>query len=605
MPGPIPLSRFAPLALALALSGVDGARPGVALGDDAAPVLIVTGRVIDAQGKPIPKARVVTRDKRLSAMVDESGRYTLTLPLARADMLARYPYALALRAEAKGWTIVLPTGDSGLGLELRTVAALDGTNRCFARSNDVRVAAAAARAVGSAKEPAAVTVNFVGEKGEREPGADPELTQTAQVALSALALPPLPRDSISVTVTERPVVEAPVVRASAPPSPPSTAPAEPPVTQAVPSAPPAHVVPPATPPVAPSTPPVSAAPRPAAAPTAASERSARQAEQKRIAREEKEREDEAKEKRAREEALARIAAEAAKESAKGSAIEKVDREREEELAKARARLAKRQEKELLAIQQIQERRAEVAAKEAKEAARIAARDSAVTAANAERAAKEAQQAAREAARDSARTAANAAREAKAREQAARVAAARVAKATAAKPTPAAKDEVAAERVPETPAAAEKPPVAESPRPATVASKPRRDVVIHPAPDGEGRVRSAPFVIGRKSTAAAAALDSCSCRIRGTIEVRSNEPLGKRLKAVVSLAWFPAAADTVELFMGSPRAFTLPAAPCGPQRLKVTFPGRERFVVLTRDAVAGFRCDGVVPVHQVRIVLGPR
>jgi hypothetical protein len=133
------------------------------------------------------------------------------------------------------------------------------------------------------------------------------------------------------------------------------------------------------------------------------------------------------------------------------------------------------------------------------------------------------------------------------------------------------------------------------------------VVIHPRPEGEGRARSAPLVIrsgSRAAPAARAAADSCECRIDGTVEVQSNAPLGSRARVVVSLAWFPAVADTVELFMGSPRAFKLPVAPCGPQRLRVTFPGRDRFDVISREAVAGFRCDGG-PVRQVRIVLSPR
>jgi hypothetical protein len=95
-----------------------------------------------------------------------------------------------------------------------------------------------------------------------------------------------------------------------------------------------------------------------------------------------------------------------------------------------------------------------------------------------------------------------------------------------------------------------------------------------------------------------------CRIEGTVEAQSERPLPDRARVAVSLIWYPALADTVELFMGSPRAFRLPAAPCGPQRLKVTSLGPARFDVVSRQAMAGFRCTAG-SLHQHRLVLVPR
>jgi len=130
--------------------------------------------------------------------------------------------------------------------------------------------------------------------------------------------------------------------------------------------------------------------------------------------------------------------------------------------------------------------------------------------------------------------------------------------------------------------------------------------IHPEPDPSSRERSAPLVIRATPTKPggnAAANDSCTCRIEGTVEVDSDKPLSAELPVAVSLVWYPAVADTVRLFMGSPRAFHLPPSPCGPQRLKVTTFSRDRYDVVTREAVSGFRCEGV-GTYQVRIVLRP-
>ncbi|MEK7330400.1 MAG: hypothetical protein AAB113_06315 [Candidatus Eisenbacteria bacterium] len=102
----------------------------------------------------------------------------------------------------------------------------------------------------------------------------------------------------------------------------------------------------------------------------------------------------------------------------------------------------------------------------------------------------------------------------------------------------------------------------------------------------------------------AAGDSCTCRIEGTVEADSDEPLPGRTRVAVSLAWYPAIADTVELFMGSPRGFSLPVAPCGPQRLRLVNLGALRFDVSSREAMAGFRCERGA-LHQFRVVLQPR
>ena len=74
--------------------------------------------------------------------------------------------------------------------------------------------------------------------------------------------------------------------------------------------------------------------------------------------------------------------------------------------------------------------------------------------------------------------------------------------------------------------------------------------------------------------------------------------------VVSLVRHPGIADTVELFMGSPRPFRLPPAPCGPQRLRLTNLGPVRFDVTSRQAMAGFQCPANGH-RQWHLVLVPR
>ena len=131
--------------------------------------------------------------------------------------------------------------------------------------------------------------------------------------------------------------------------------------------------------------------------------------------------------------------------------------------------------------------------------------------------------------------------------------------------------------------------------------------IYPAPEGgQSRARAKPLVIrtpGVSPDQPNAGDGACECRIEGTVEVRSDEPLKKRERVAVSLTWYPALSDTVELFMGSPRHFELPPAPCGPQRLRVAALSGGRFTIVSREAMAGFRCERGSR-HQMRIVLEP-
>ena len=138
----------------------------------------------------------------------------------------------------------------------------------------------------------------------------------------------------------------------------------------------------------------------------------------------------------------------------------------------------------------------------------------------------------------------------------------------------------------------------SPTPAPTVKGPK----VKPPPKPRGsRERARPLVI--RTGSARTESDSCKCRIEGTLEVYSKQPLKGRQRVEVSLQGSPHLSDTVELFMGSPRPFRIPAARCGPQRLRVRVLGDARLVAGPRDVLAGFHCTGD-RVHQPRIILRP-
>lgn len=97
---------------------------------------------------------------------------------------------------------------------------------------------------------------------------------------------------------------------------------------------------------------------------------------------------------------------------------------------------------------------------------------------------------------------------------------------------------------------------------------------------------------------------CACRIRGTIEIHPDHLLTRRLELIVSLSGVPGVRDTVQLFMGSPRPFELPALKCGTWRLEVDAVARRDFVIESEDGRAPVDCARG-GLRQLRIVLSPR
>jgi hypothetical protein len=99
----------------------------------------------------------------------------------------------------------------------------------------------------------------------------------------------------------------------------------------------------------------------------------------------------------------------------------------------------------------------------------------------------------------------------------------------------------------------------------------------------------------------AAPESCQCRIDGTIEVDSDEPLSERTRVVISLEDDPTNTTMVELFMGSPRAFQLRPVACGAHRLKYQILNRVKLTLVNPDLTVNCGTGGA---QQVKLVLEP-
>jgi hypothetical protein len=96
---------------------------------------------------------------------------------------------------------------------------------------------------------------------------------------------------------------------------------------------------------------------------------------------------------------------------------------------------------------------------------------------------------------------------------------------------------------------------------------------------------------------------CACRIRGTVEIHPDHLLTKRLDLIVTLREAPAVRDTIQLFMGSPRAFELPPIRCGAWHLEVDAVARRAFRVVSADGRGPIDCRGG-GLRQLRVVLDP-
>jgi hypothetical protein len=587
-------SRFLPASLLVLLA----LTPAAHASPDDRRTLVLRGRVTDETGGPVAKARVVARGShRASVTVDDAGQFELTLALGTARDLARRPMTVRVRAERPGWRLGLPSGDADLGIGLGIVAGDSGVARCEARSNRADVTAAIMRALTADGDATAVAVvNFLGIRGDAlESPAELGLSAVDGLAVRGIPVPEIreePQGSPGSPDAAHEVVE--------PEAKPSKKKAD--HVEAIEAGEkPSKKKPRREPERGEST--VSASPPATPSPGDAERELA-----------------EAKRRQEKERSLAREAAKRAREEA-----QKRDRMQRRTLEEEKARTTREQqargsaEDELLRGREAEEKRWSALRQDVQMIAGSTDTTSAPPVGSL------------------AGLAGTPARpEHRGRAVTPRLTAPRD---TVSVPPPRALPEpppvAAPAPKPARDAGATRP--STPPAPATPArdagttpsstpareSESRRPLVsgtssagaetrplVTPSPEAESRARARPLVIRAPGPGASvpnatrAVGDSCSCRIEGTVEVDSEWPLASRTRVVVSLVWYPAIADTVELFMGSPRGFSLPPAPCGPQRLRVVSIGPTRYDVVSRAAMAGFRCEsGARRQHQ--IVLQPR
>ena len=95
--------------------------------------LVVRGRVFKADGSPLAGARVMAKGTaEVSALSDDSGRYSFAVGLGAPATLKRGAFKLEVRAEANGKRLTFAAGGSALAVEVSLVA---GSDHVRVRSN--------------------------------------------------------------------------------------------------------------------------------------------------------------------------------------------------------------------------------------------------------------------------------------------------------------------------------------------------------------------------------------------------------------------------------------------------------------------------------------
>lgn len=105
-----------------------------------------------------------------------------------------------------------------------------------------------------------------------------------------------------------------------------------------------------------------------------------------------------------------------------------------------------------------------------------------------------------------------------------------------------------------------------------------------------------------SPPSAVILDTCACRVYGTVEIDWERPRERNFIVDVSLTGPAKQSSEVELFMGSPREFRLGPLPCGDYKLTVRPHGRVRYALRRGGNTIDVHCTGFT---QVPIVLVPK
>lgn len=178
----VPLRRLAATLILGALVATAGPA-----GAGERKILIVQGRTLDQDHFPLADVKIAADGSRTDATrSDRRGEFALRVTLPDVAALRKKPFEIRISPRRGGWRLALPEGEPVIGLQLAIVSDAQGNERCVARSNHPRVAAAAARAVGTSNDVLALAaVTFVGIPGrDQKRHGVPALTQVAKVSLA-------------------------------------------------------------------------------------------------------------------------------------------------------------------------------------------------------------------------------------------------------------------------------------------------------------------------------------------------------------------------------------------------------------------------------------
>jgi hypothetical protein len=119
------------------------------------------------------------------------------------------------------------------------------------------------------------------------------------------------------------------------------------------------------------------------------------------------------------------------------------------------------------------------------------------------------------------------------------------------------------------------------------------------PPRTSQVHALDPLAGKDSVPAA---DTCTCSVRGTVEIDWKRPLEDHTTVRLELDAPGAPAAEVTLFMGAPREFRFGPLPCGTWHLRVRAIGRLRYAPADGDTLRALVCTGAT---ETRVVLKPR
>jgi hypothetical protein len=549
--------------------------------------LTVQGRVLDRRGNPLVGTWIFcTGSRRAGALVDSTGAYLLEIPGATLEELETAPLRIRVQARLKGWRFATQNGAAELGLEMRLAKQESGLSRLRVRSNDAEaVAAVAGSIVLEANPRALIATDFIGTQGAQYETPPALLTASEEVTVAgdAFTLPapgPSPPEADPPARTTGPPAGIPVAAVS-------PAPASPPVRRdsvlsllpASSGVPPAPVTEPVTPAASASTDSAeNAADVPGVAPSSALAPGATS-----VSRAAKDMggPPAAATPPPRDSRSPTARATARKDAGSGAALRGSKAVRAVVYRPALDRDGGRSGREARDAKTVVVNPAEpppplspVATPSASPAPGIAAAPSKEADGSGAPASPPAQGPGPAAGANPAAVAPPAGT---------------AAPGSTRPGTP--YDDPTLRPVLVRAAAAS----SVNPRP----PEPARPVT--PAPrDSEP---AAPVGIARTLPPPRAGHDAtrlCDCTLRGTVEVQSDRPLQSRTEVVVSIAGSPVA-TTVELFMGSPRAFEIRPAPCGPLRFALFTRSKQRFVLVSAEPSPSCLEGGS---EQVRFVLEP-